>query len=95
MYGQRGTGDHGYGPAALLHVPPGQTQPHTARRRPLLFLLRQPRHPGWESPRLQIQAILPAILSDALGACCFHRNRSTQTTEAVSLERIDHLDFYY
>jgi hypothetical protein len=41
------------------------------------------------------EAELRAILSDALGACYFHRNRPAQTNETVSLERIDYLEFYY
>ncbi|MES9594669.1 hypothetical protein ABZ776_35795 [Streptomyces sp. NPDC007076] len=38
---------------------------------------------------------LRALLSDALGASYFHRNRPTHAGEAVALERIDYLEFYY
>ncbi|MEV6948551.1 hypothetical protein AB0N07_42870 [Streptomyces sp. NPDC051172] len=41
------------------------------------------------------EAELRAILSDALGACYFHRNRPAQTSQTVSVERIDYLEFYY
>lgn len=41
------------------------------------------------------EAELRAILSDALGASYFHRNRPAQRTQTVSLERIDYLEFYY
>ncbi|MYW98897.1 MULTISPECIES: hypothetical protein [unclassified Streptomyces] len=35
------------------------------------------------------------ILSDALGACYFHRTRPAHTAETVTLDRIDYLEFYY
>lgn len=38
---------------------------------------------------------LHAILSDALGACYFHRDRPTPSGESVRLQRIDYLEFYY
>jgi hypothetical protein len=38
---------------------------------------------------------LRALLGDALGASYFHRNRPTHTSETVTLERIDYLEFYY
>jgi hypothetical protein len=44
-----------------------------------------------ESP----EAELRTILSDALSACYFHRDRPAHTRESVSLERIDFLEFYY
>ncbi|MFF3910537.1 telomere-protecting terminal protein Tpg [Streptomyces sp. NPDC001848] len=41
------------------------------------------------------EAELRAILNDALSVCYFHRNRPAHTTETVSLDRIDYLEFYY
>lgn len=38
---------------------------------------------------------LLAILSHALSACYFHRNRPQGTAEKVRIERIDYLEFYY
>ncbi|MFJ4732540.1 telomere-protecting terminal protein Tpg [Streptomyces sp. NPDC088770] len=38
---------------------------------------------------------LRAILSDALGACYFHRDRPAAAGESVTLDRIDFLEFYY
>jgi len=38
---------------------------------------------------------LRRILSDALGACYFHRTRPAHTAETVTLDRIDCLEFYY
>ncbi|MFF9795357.1 telomere-protecting terminal protein Tpg [Streptomyces bacillaris] len=35
------------------------------------------------------------ILSDAVGACYFHRNRPHVTGESVRIERVDYLEFYY
>ncbi|MEI5011707.1 hypothetical protein RB196_34560 [Streptomyces sp. PmtA] len=47
------------------------------------------RHRGAPEPELV------AILSHALSACYFHRNRPQGTAEKVSIERIDYLEFYY
>ncbi|TCR15954.1 hypothetical protein [Streptomyces sp. BK205] len=41
------------------------------------------------------EAGLRDILSDALGACYFHRGRPAHLQEKVSLDRIDYLEFYY
>ncbi|MFE5729965.1 telomere-protecting terminal protein Tpg [Streptomyces sp. NPDC056528] len=38
---------------------------------------------------------LVTLLSGALSACYFHRNRLQGTTETVRIERIDYLEFYY
>ncbi|MEU9523269.1 hypothetical protein [Streptomyces sp. NPDC048224] len=38
---------------------------------------------------------LRRILSDALGACYFHRTRPAHTAETVTLDRIDYLESYY
>ncbi|MGW0817013.1 telomere-protecting terminal protein Tpg [Streptomyces viridiviolaceus] len=41
------------------------------------------------------EAELRQILSDALGASYFHRDRPAHLQEKVSLDRIDYLEFYY
>ncbi|MFJ7593354.1 telomere-protecting terminal protein Tpg [Streptomyces sp. NPDC097617] len=35
------------------------------------------------------------VLSAALGACYFHRNRPQATDESVTIDRVDYLEFYY
>ncbi|MFE2159934.1 telomere-protecting terminal protein Tpg [Streptomyces lydicus] len=47
------------------------------------------RHRGAPEPELL------AILSHALSACYFHRNRPQGTAEKVRIERIDYLEFYF
>ncbi|MFD5618465.1 telomere-protecting terminal protein Tpg [Streptomyces yangpuensis] len=45
--------------------------------------------------RNEPEARLRQILSVALGACYFHRNRPSGANESITIGAVDHIEFYY